>query len=86
MGSCRWFVPLYEAHRRIIVASSYLMADETPIPVWDRTQPGTTHLGYHWVYYDPINKLVLFDYRPGRSRAGPNDILQNFKGYLQVDG
>jgi len=77
---------LYEAHRRIIVASSYLMADETPIPVWDRTQPGTTHLGYHWVYYNPINKLVLFDYRPGRSRAGLNDILQNFKGYLQVDG
>jgi len=30
------------------------MADETPIPVWDPTKPGKTHLGYHWVYYDPV--------------------------------
>jgi len=62
------------------------MADETPIPVLDRTKPGKTHLGYHWVYYDPVAKLVFFDYRPGRSRAGPNDILKNFRGHLQIDG
>ncbi len=85
-GSCQWFVPLYDTQRQIIQQSSYLMADETPIPVLDRTKPGKTHLGYHWVYYDPVAKLVLFDYRPGRSRAGPNDILKNFRGHLQIDG
>lgn len=79
-------LPLYETQRQFIQASSYLMADETPIPVLDRLQAGKTHLGYHWVYHDPVAKLVLFDYRPGRSRAGPNDLLKNFRGYLQIDG
>jgi transposase len=79
-------LPLYETHRGGVQQSSYLMVDETPLPVLDRTKPGKTHLGYHWVYYDPVAKLVLFDYRPGRSRAGPNDILRDFQGYLQCDG
>lgn len=86
MGSCQWFVPLYHTLREIIQQSSYLMADETPIPVLDRTKPGKTHLGYLWVYYDPIAKLVLFDYRSGRDRAGPNEFLKNFRGHLQIDG
>ncbi len=83
-SSCGWFVPLCEAQRQIIQHSSYLMADETPIPVLDRTKPWKTHLGYHGVYYDPVAKRVLFDYRPGRSRAGPNDMLKNFRGHLQI--
>jgi transposase len=79
-------LPLYETLRGGVQQASYLMVDETPLPVLDRTKPGKTHLGYHWVYYDPIAKLVLFDYRPGRSRAGPNEILKSFQGYLQCDG
>jgi len=33
-SSCGLFLPLYEAHRQIIQHSSYLMADETPLPVY----------------------------------------------------
>ena len=66
--------------------SIYLMADETPIRVLESDKPGSTHKGYHWAYYDPVNKLVLFDYRPGRGKEGPKEILKNFKGYLQTDG
>ena len=29
---------------------------------------------------------MVFDYREGRSREGPEDILKNFKGHLQTDG
>jgi transposase len=79
-------LPLYEVQRQLIQTSSYLMADETPIRVLDSSQTGKCHLGYHWVYHDPVAKLVLFDYRSGRSRAGPNDMLKNFSGYLQIDG
>lgn len=39
--------------------------DESPIRVLDRTLKGKTHRGYFWVYYDPIGKQVLFDYREG---------------------
>lgn len=30
--------------------------------------------------------MVLFDYRNGRGRDGPKELLKNFKGYLQTDG
>jgi len=62
------------------------MANETPIPVLTSDKPGATHKGYYWVYYDPVNKLVLFDYRKTRGREGPNQMLKNFSGYLQTDG
>jgi transposase len=32
------------------------------------------------------SKSERFDYRQGRGREGPDDILQGFKGYLQTDG
>jgi len=77
---------LYEAHKKQVLDSGYLHADETPIKVLDETKKGTTHQGYYWVYHNSKEKLVLFDYRQGRGREGPDDILQNFKGYLQTDG
>jgi transposase len=42
--------------------------------------------GYYWVYHNSYQEIVLFDYRPGRGRDGPNDILKDYKGYLQTDG
>jgi len=77
---------LYEVHKRQTLATGYLGADETPIKVLDEDKKGTTHKGFYWVYYNSEQKLVLFDYRPGRGREGPDDILQGFQGYLQTDG
>ncbi|MCP4459172.1 MAG: transposase [Cytophagales bacterium] len=64
----------------------YLQADESPIKVQDNHKQGATHLGYHWVYYSPKEKLAVFDYQPSRSREGLRKFLQNFKGSLQTDG
>jgi transposase len=77
---------LYEAHKRVTLATSYLGADETPIRVLDEDKKGSTHRGYYWVYRNTEKRLVLFDYRPGRGREGPDDILKNFQGFLQTDG
>jgi transposase len=77
---------LYEAHKRLVLACGYLHADETTLKVLDENKKGTTHLGYYWVYHNSKEKLVLFDYRPGRNKEGPNDILKDFQGYLQTDG
>lgn len=85
-ASCKLLEPLYETLKNRIIQSNYLQADETPIPVLTKDKPGTTHKGYHWVYYDPVQRLVFFDYRKTRSREGPNDILKNFSGHLQTDG
>lgn len=77
---------LYEAHKRITLATAYLGADETPIKVLDEDKKGTAHRGYYWVYHNSEKKLILFDYRPGRGREGPDDILKDFQGFLQTDG
>ena len=45
--------PLYELQKEQVVASSYMMADETTIHVLDRNKKGKTHLGYYWVYFSP---------------------------------
>jgi transposase len=82
----RWLVPVYDVLKRIIVTSDYLQADETPIAVLTEDKPGATHRGYYWVYYDPVKRLVCFDYRQTRGREGPKNFLQDFSGDLQSDG
>lgn len=77
--------PLYELLKKQTLETKYLQADETPIPVLDKTK-NKTHRGYYWVYHAPNDKKIFFDYREGRGRAGPTEILKDFKGFLQTDG
>ena len=78
--------PLYEEQRRQVLGQGYLQVDETPIQVLDPKKKGKTHRGYYWVYYSPIQRMVMFDYQEGRGREGPRKLLSDFKGYLQTDG
>lgn len=90
----RLLEPLYEALKKeVTTEAQYLQADESPIQVLEKTksqkkkgQPGKSHRGYQWVYLDVDANLVLFDYRKGRGREGPTELLKSFKGYLQTDG
>jgi len=83
---CNLLEPLYDNLKHRVLSQGYLQVDETPIQVLDRNKKGKTHRGYHWVYYSPLERMVLFDYRDGRSREGPSQLLKNFSGYLQTDG
>lgn len=85
-GTCSLISPVYEALKNYTLRLDYLHADETPIKVLDKDKKGQTHRGYFWVYHSSVEKLVLFDYQSGRGREGPQQILQNFKGFLQTDG
>ena len=85
-SGCDLLEPLYECLKKKILQGDYLMADETPISVLTEDKPGATHKGYHWVYYSPVERLVLFDYRKGRGREGPEELLKNYRGTLQADG
>jgi transposase len=82
----RLLQPLYEAHRKDILSCGYLHVDETTIKVQDSDKKGATHQGYYWVFYDNLNRAVLFAYDPGRGRAAPQKILEGYQGYLQSDG
>jgi len=78
--------PLYERLKCKVLTQGYLQADESPVKVLDSSKRGKTHQGYHWVYHSPLEKALFFDYRYSRKRAGPEEILKDFKGYLQTDG
>jgi transposase len=81
-----WFDPVCDEYRKLLLMSSYLQADETPIPVLTKDGKGKVHRGYLWVYHDPIRRIVIFDYRENRTKDGPTDFLKDFRGTLQVDG
>ena len=83
---CELLMPLYELERTLIQKTDYLMVDETPIRVQDPDTKGKCHKGYYWVYFDPLGRRVLFDYRDSRSRDGPEEMLNDFSGFLQTDG
>lgn len=83
---CKLLEPLYEEIRKQILASGYINADETPIPVQSSNKPGATHTGYQWYYYAPKTKLVVVDYQKSRSGQGPHDFLEGYQGVLQTDG
>lgn len=83
---CTLLEPLYQALLPRVLDTDYLQADESPIKVQDSNKKGSTHQGYQWVYRNPLNGLVLFDYRRGRGMHGPKERLANFRGILQCDG
>jgi transposase len=85
-ATCNLIQPLYDVLKQEVLSRDYLQADETPIAVMDKEKQGATHQGYHWVYHAPEIKMVLFDYRHGRGRDGPREILKDFRGHLQADG
>jgi len=78
--------PLYDALVKELLDSDYLQADESPIGVQDSHKKGSLHTGYQWVYRNPVKRLVLFKYHPGRAREAPEEMLQTFSGTLQTDG
>jgi len=39
-----------------------------------------------WVYRNPVDKTILFDYHKGRGKNVPEYFFENFTGTLQSDG
>jgi transposase len=79
-------VPLYNELIKQALSAKYIGVDETPHPVLDKNVKQKTHRGYFWVYQAVEQRLVLFDYKPGRGKNSPAELLKNFKGFLQTDG
>ena len=77
---------LHQEAIRQTLSCNYLQVDETPHPVMDSKVKGKTHRGFLWVYRSVEKRLVLFDYRQGRGKEGPQELLKNYKGFIQSDG
>lgn len=81
-----WLEAVYQLFKDDILHASYLQVDETTIPVLIKSKKGKAHKGFYWVYYDPLNKMVLFEYCYSRKKEHPFEFLRNYKGIIQVDG
>jgi transposase len=78
-------IPMVGAMRRELISGSYIQADETPVDVQMREGRGRNHQAYLWQYGRP-GGCVVFDFRLGRGRDGPQRFLAQFEGILQTDG
>jgi len=77
--------PLYERLKRHVLASKVVGTDDTPVKVLDRNRK-QARKGRIWPYVgDREHVSVIYDYTATRERAGPEEFLQNYRGYLQAD-
>ena len=86
MRACAELVsPLYELMKQGVLGSKAVQTDDTPVPVLDPDLP-RTRTGRIWTYVgDEAHPYTVYDYTPTRSRDGPEEFLEEFRGYLQAD-
>jgi len=90
---CAWMLaagelvePLVKLMATKVRESKVIHTDETRVPVQDETLKGKCKSGRIWTYIgDRDHPYVVYHYTPDRSRAGPSQWLDKFKGYLQAD-
>jgi transposase len=85
-GIARCLKPLAERLLVEILMSRVLQADETHLRFLGE-RLGKSSLGYMFGYAgDADHRFLYYDFRPNRSRAGPEQVLANYRGVLQTDG
>ena len=96
---CTLLEPLYAALALQVLDTDYLQGDESRITVLEIGEKSTknkshrfptkkrkVHMGYMWVFRNPISGGVFFAYRSGRGANVLNETLDKFEGKLQSDG
>jgi transposase len=87
---CGWMLaaavlvtPLVELMARRVKQSRVIHTDDTRVAVM---AAGKCRSGRIWPYIgDGDNPYIVFEYTPDRTRAGPQQFLGNYQGYLQAD-
>lgn len=76
---------LYQLMKKELLNSKVIGTDDTSVKVLDRKLP-FARIGRIWPYVgDAHHPVIVYDYTPTRSRAGPAKFLEGYKGYLQAD-
>ncbi len=78
--------PLERLIRQQVLASIVINADETEVKML-KPGHGKAITGYlNGFAGDADHRYVFYDFRPSRSRDGPQEVLGDYRGYLQTDG
>lgn len=78
--------PIREGLKAQLLAGPLIQSDDTETPYLLRSDKKQTARGYLWTYLCESSRLVLYDFRTSRGRAGPTDFLRGFSGTLLTDG
>ncbi|MFH1417339.1 MAG: IS66 family transposase [Planctomycetota bacterium] len=78
--------PIYDGLKTELLAGRLIQSDDTPVPYQLDTLKARTATGYLWTYLCESSKLVLYDFTPSHSRAGPSSFMSGFEGTLLTDG
>jgi transposase len=77
--------PLYASAKDILFQSKVIGTDDTGVKVLDANLP-FARTGRVWPYYgDRDHPVILYDYTATRERAGPEEFLKGYRGFLQAD-
>jgi transposase len=77
--------PLYGAAKEVLFQSKVIGTDDTSVKVLDEKLP-FARTGRIWPYCgDKEHPVILYDYTATRERAGPEEFLKGYRGYLQAD-
>jgi transposase len=77
--------PVTAAMRQELLATPYLQADETTVPVQMHDKSGSNGEAYLWQYGQPGGSTV-FEFALTRAATEPKRFLKGFAGLLQTDG
>jgi transposase len=77
--------PLYGSMKEVLFQSKVIGTDDTSVKVLDVKLP-FARTGRIWPYCgDAAHPVILYDYTATRERAGPEEFLKGYRGYLQAD-
>jgi len=76
--------PLYQLQRERVIQSSVMWTDDTPVKVLGGEEG--SRQGRFWAYVgDADHPYSVYDFSISRSRDGPQEFLEEFRGYLHAD-
>jgi transposase len=77
--------PLYGSLKQVLFQSKVIGTDDISVKVLDIKLP-FTRTGRIWPYYgDAAHPVIVYDYTATRERAGPEQFLKGYRGFLQAD-
>jgi len=77
-------LPLYERQKELVLQSSVLWTDDTPVTVLVGGEDGSRK-GRFWTYIAEEHPYSVYDFTESRARDGPARFLAGFEGYLHAD-
>ena len=77
--------PLYELQRQLVLQSAVMWTDDTPVTVLVGGEAGSRPGRFWTCLGDDGYPYSVYDFTMSRSRDGPQNFLQDYRGYLHAD-